>query len=107
MSTVHTFTQSNFRSQVIDSDRPVLVDFWAEWCGPCRKMNPVIEKIAEEMGDKVVVGKINLDQERALGAMYQIMSIPCLMVFKDGEKVEEMVGVKPASQIVAALEKHL
>lgn len=107
MSELKTFTQDNFRSEVIDSDKPVLVDFWASWCGPCRKMNPIVEEIAKELGDEVSVGKVNLDEERGLGAMYQIMSIPCFMVFKDGKKVEEKLGVTPKNELVVALKNHL
>lgn len=107
MSTVKNFTEATFKQEVLESDRPVLVDFWASWCGPCRKLVPVIDAVAEEIGEKAVVGKVNLDEERTLGAVYQIMSIPCLMVFHEGKKVEEMVGIRPAAEIVAALRKYV
>ncbi|MCS4490463.1 thioredoxin [Corynebacterium sp. ES2794-CONJ1] len=100
-------TQSTFRSVVTESDKLVLVDFWAEWCGPCKKLSPVLNEIAAEMGDHVTVAKVNVDAERNLGAMFQIMSIPTVLIFKNGEKVDEFVGGRKKSDIVAMLQKHL
>ena len=104
MSQVVTITAENFRSTVVDSATPVLVDFWAEWCGPCKKLAPESEKVAEEMGDSVVVGKVDMDAERTLGAMFQILSIPTVIIFNKGEKVFELNGVNTAETYMAKLE---
>lgn len=105
MSTVNV-TADTFKSTVLESDKPVLVDFWAEWCGPCKKVSQVLDEIAAELGDKAVIAKVNVDEQRALAGMFQIMSIPTLLVFKDGTKVEELVGVRPKSEIQGKIEKH-
>lgn len=104
MSKVIEVTQENFREIVVESDKPVIVDFWAEWCGPCKKLGPIIEEVAEELDEQVTVAKVNVDEQRTLGAMFQIMSIPAVLFFKDGEKVDEFVGVRPRSHIMAKLE---
>lgn len=107
MTNVIAVTEQTFKSTVIESEKPVLVDFWAEWCGPCKKLSPLLEEIAGEYGDKITVASVDVDAERTLGAMFQIMSIPSVFIFKNGEKVDEFVGLRPKADIVAKLEKHL
>jgi thioredoxin 1 len=99
-------TDANFEQEVIKSDKPVLVDFWAEWCGPCLMLGPVIEKLAEDMGNKVKVGKLNVDENQTISQKYQIMSIPTVFLFKGGEIVEQIVGVQPQQVYEQAIEKH-
>ena len=104
---VHTkdFTKDNFESEVLKSDKPVLVDFWAEWCGPCKMLTPTIDEIAEEYSDKFSIGKLNVDQNSDIAAKYGIRSIPCLLFFSKGEVQEQIVGAVDKEQIVSALEK--
>ena len=101
MSAVH-ITKDNFNSEVLQSDRTVLLDFWASWCGPCRMVSPVLDEIAEERSD-IFVGKINVDEQRELAAQFGVMSIPTLVVLKNGREVNRSVGAKPKSQILAML----
>ena len=96
-------TNANFETVVLQSDKPVLVDFWAAWCGPCRMVIPIVEEIAEERKDIKVV-KINVDEEQELAAKFQIMSIPTLMVFKNGKVTNQAQGALPKHQILALLE---
>ena len=95
--------QHNFQEEVLQSDRPVLVDFWASWCGPCRMVIPIVEEIAEEREDIKVV-KVNVDEEQELAAQYQIMSIPTLMVFKNGKITAQALGALPKNQILDLLD---
>ncbi|MBP3388493.1 MAG: thioredoxin [Clostridia bacterium] len=103
MSVLHV-TKDNFESAVLHSDKPVLLDFWATWCGPCQMVSPIVDEIAAE-NPQYLVGKINVDDEPALAQAFGIMSIPTLVVLKNGEIVEQMVGARPKAQILAMLEK--
>ncbi|MBQ3575440.1 MAG: thioredoxin [Clostridia bacterium] len=93
---------SNFHNEVMNSDRPVLLDFWAPWCGPCRMVVPIVEEIAEERSD-IKVGKINVDEQPELAAQFGVMSIPTLMVIKNGKIVNQSMGAKPKNAILAML----
>ena len=95
---VIAITKENFHKEVMLSEKPVLIDFWAPWCGPCRMVGPLVDEIAEERDD-IKVGKINVDEEPELAAQFQIMSIPTLIVFKDGEVVSKTMGARPKAQI--------
>jgi thioredoxin 1 len=97
------FTDDKFESEVLGSDQPVLVDFWAEWCGPCRLLTPTIEELASELGESAKVGKLNVDENPATAAKYRISSIPSVLVFRDGELVETLVGVQSKQQYRDAL----
>jgi thioredoxin 1 len=97
-------TKNNFEQEVLHSDKPVLIDFWAPWCGPCRMLSPVISEIAEEYGDKIKVCKVNVDDEGELAASFNVMSIPTLVVVKDGKVTNSAVGVRPKAQIVEMID---
>ena len=100
-------TDSEFQKEVLENDGLVLVDFWAPWCGPCRMIAPTIEEIAEEKKDVLKVMKLNVDEESATAEKYQIMGIPSLILFKNGEVVEKMVGLQTKESILEAIEKNL
>ncbi|MDO5716088.1 MAG: thioredoxin [Tissierellia bacterium] len=90
----------NFEQEVLKSEQIVLVDFWADWCGPCKALSPVIDEVAEEMQGQVLVGKVNVDQEQDLAKTYHVMSIPTLVVYKDGKEINRSVGVVPKEDIL-------
>lgn len=98
-----TLTKENFEEEVLKSDKPVLVDFWAVWCGPCQMLGPTIEELAEEYEGKVKVGKVNVDEQPELARQYGIMSIPTLIYFKDGQVAEQTMGVQPKESIIAMM----
>ncbi|MGM9567444.1 MAG: thioredoxin [Clostridia bacterium] len=98
---VYTFNKDNFTEEVLKSDKPVLVDFWASWCGPCRMFAPIIDAVAEEYPDEVKVGKINVDEENQLAQEYRVASIPTLIMFRNGEAVKRSIGVIAKEDVVA------
>lgn len=100
-------TPDNFESEVLKSDIPVLVDFWAEWCGPCRMVIPIVDEIARDMAGQVKVCKVNVDECQDLAANYNVMSIPTLMIFKGGQVVDQMVGALPKVKIVEKIKARL
>lgn len=106
MSLLH-FTDDSFESEVLDFKGVVLVDFWAPWCGPCRMVGPIIEEVASDMEGKVRVGKLNVDEENAVAGKYGIMSIPTVMIFKDGEVVDTLIGLQGKESYLEALNSHL
>ena len=103
----YKFTEANFNEEVLGSDIPVLVDFYADWCGPCKMMMPVVEKMAEVYDGKIKVGKVNSDEENNLAARYGIMSIPSFLIFKNGEVVDSATGAMPADALAKKLDAVL
>ena len=99
---VITITNDNFKSEVLESDKPVLLDFWATWCGPCRMVSPIVDEISEERSD-IKVGKINVDEQMELAQQFRIVSIPTLVVMKDGQIANKAVGAMPKEDILALL----
>ena len=107
MSAIPEVTQSTFQADVLASEQPVLVDFWAPWCGPCRMLSPVVEKVAGQLGDRVSFVKLNTDENPNVAAQYGISGIPTLILFKGGEVVDRIVGFVPKSAITSMISKHL
>ena len=107
MSNLTAVTDATFQSEVLDSDIPVVVDFWAEWCGPCRLVSPVLEEIAAEHSEKLSVVKLNIDENPKTARDYQVMSIPTMSVFSGGKVVKSIIGARPKSAILADLADYL
>lgn len=100
-------TDANFEDSVVNADKPVLVDFWAEWCGPCKMIAPVLEELAEEMDEQLLIGKLDVDENQSTAMAFGVMSIPTLMLFKGGEPVATLVGYQPKQQLVSKIQPHL
>lgn len=107
MSNALDVTDNNFESEVINSDKLTIVDFWAPWCGPCRKLGPVLDEVAADFSEKVKVVKINTDENIKTAKEYSISGLPSILIFKNGEAVERLVGLMPKSSLVSNIEKHL
>ncbi|MEV4621726.1 thioredoxin [Asanoa sp. NPDC049573] len=104
MGATKSVTDANFVNDVLQADTPVLVDFWAEWCAPCRKVEPLLEEIANEMGDKVRIVKLNIDENPETARAYRVMSVPTLTVFRGGEPVQSVAGARPKGDLVKLIE---
>lgn len=104
---VCTFTDDNFEAEVLKSSEPVLVDFWATWCAPCKAIGPIVEEMAESYAGRVKIGKVNVDENQATPGQYGVRGIPTLVLFKDGKVVDQLVGAVPRNQLEALLEKAL
>ena len=104
---VREFNDANFETDVLQSSQPVLVDFWAPWCGPCRMLAPTVEEIAGEYQGRVVVGKVNTDEARNAAVKYRVQALPTLMLFKDGQVADSVMGAVPKHQITAMLNRHV
>ena len=104
---VQTFTDGNFEQDVLKAGAPVLVDFWAEWCGPCKRLGPTVDALAADYKGKVVVGKLNVDENQTIAERYQIRGIPTLLLFKGGQIVESVVGLAQKDDLKKRIDKHL
>ncbi len=105
MANVVNANENNFQEEVLDAAKPVLVDFWAPWCGYCTRLAPVMDELAEEMSDQIKIAKVNVDESRSLAQKYGVMSLPTMVVFKNGEQVEKLTGYMPKANIAAKVEK--
>ena len=104
---VQTFTDGNFEASVLKSGQPVLVDFWAEWCGPCKRLGPTIDQLATDYAGKVTIGKLNVDDNPNTAFKFQIRGIPAVLLFKGGQVVESVVGLAPKEEFKKVIDKHL
>ncbi|HZJ57621.1 MAG TPA: thioredoxin [Clostridia bacterium] len=102
-----TLNSNNFEDEVMNSDVPVLVDFWAAWCGPCRMIAPIIDQLADDFDGKAKIAKVNVDEERELASRYRVMSIPTLILFKDGQIADQTMGARPKSDLVKMIQGAL
>lgn len=100
-------TKDNFEQEVVSSDKVVMVDFWAPWCGPCRAVGPIMDELSEEYDGKAKVAKLNVDDEGEIAAKFRIMSIPTIMIFKNGEVVEKLIGARPKTELAGLIDKHM
>lgn len=106
MSKTIELNEENFR-ETVGSTKPVLVDYWAEWCGPCKMVAPILEEVAVDLSDKLTVGKVDVDENQELAAQLNIMSIPTLVLFKDGEVIDQAIGALSKAQLLSFLEQHI
>ncbi|SHJ23678.1 thioredoxin [Lutispora thermophila] len=104
---VNIVNESTFEQEVLNSDKPVLVDFWAAWCGPCRMVSPIIDELAEEYDGKLKVVKVNVDENPKLASEFEIMSIPSVFLFKNGKKVDGLIGVRPKQMFESMINNHI
>ncbi len=107
MSALAEVSQTNFETEVLKSSQPVLVDFWAPWCGPCRMLGPIVEKVASAHAEKAKFVKLNTDENPSIAGQYQVSGIPCLILFKDGQPVNRIVGYVPENVVTSMLGKHV
>ena len=104
---VQTFTDSNFETSVLKADKPVLVDFWAEWCGPCKRLGPTIDQLAGEYAGKLTIGKLNVDDNPDTTVKFQIRGIPAVLLFKGGQLVDQVIGAAPKEEFKRVIDKHI